>query len=111
MHTGYLTSQNVQAYNTGTLTNGNSTTNFIFGSNYSNTLTDQSSGVLNLTGTTSGEYFKVNGNATILNSGVPYNCIAFGVGPTSATAVNAIRFKFQTGNIANGIFTLYGVAI
>jgi len=54
--------------------------------------------------------FTVRGNMTYLNaSGGVEGSIIGGGYVTAATAVTGIRFMFESGNIASGTFTLYGL--
>ena len=46
-----------------------------------------------------GTYMRTNGNIWLMQSGGQRK---------STTAVNAVRFIMSSGNIASGVFTLYG---
>jgi hypothetical protein len=58
---------------------------------------------------TNGSAVSIHGTNVFYNSA---NAIVYGgliVGGNTATTVNAIKFAYSSGNIAQGVFTLYGL--
>jgi hypothetical protein len=67
-------------------------------------------GYCNLMNVTAGTYFmSTNGTSTGYNTATPNVFVTTHAAMTNQAAVNAIRLSFQSGNIAQGTFTLYGV--
>jgi len=52
---------------------------------------------------------KFNSNSVVLTSSTNFATVISGGMNTGTTAVNAIEFKYSSGNISSGTFTLYGV--
>ncbi len=95
-------------YNSATWTNVNSTTSIIVSGTMTGGLGIDAPGSVMLQNVTNGLPFQCNGTAVYRYSGNVYSSKCFAT--NTATNVNAITFYFPSGNIAYGVFSLYGIA-
>lgn len=108
--TGYQAGCNTNPYNSATLTNSNSTTNWILsGAIRATNGNDTANGELYVHKCNTGSKSWVTGKSSYSDNGTTNATMASFGGSSGSTGTNAFRVKMSSGNIATGTFTLYGV--
>lgn len=104
---GYLSSNRYWAYNSTTLTNNTLTTAFRLTGPMSNT--KNGAMALFIYNLNIGSATNLSGNANWSDTTLGTTAIGINGGEGPITGVNALRFSFSSGNIANGRFRLYSI--
>lgn len=106
VNTGYACGINYSAYNTGTLTNVNSTSSVLLTNTMANSVIAQ--GYVYIFNTNVGSNCVFLGHSSWNDTGAATFVSGFLVGSTGTTGVNAIQLTYTSGNIGQGTFNLYG---
>jgi hypothetical protein len=108
--TGYQSGCNVAAYNTGTWTNTNSTTAFLLTGGIKNTDGNSTANGKILIGNANiGAKCFISGTSTYQDNSSSNATMVNVGGQAGDTGANAFRFLMSSGNIAQGVISLYGI--